>query len=121
MIKPKSPSMSLFDQLGAGLDVVGQVEVPDVHRYADEGEIPPAEVPANTPAPTPDPKNFSDMKFTHLLIKHLDKLYSKMLAGDVSQEIQAAPSDNKIIDIAGFPHEQRHAYFNPGHSSVTDS
>ena len=45
----KSPSISLFDQLGAGLDILGQVPVPKVHRYAedaDQGEIAPSEVPA---------------------------------------------------------------------------
>ena len=117
MRNPNSPSMSLFDQLGAGLDVLGQVEVPGVHRYADEGEIPPSEVPAKTPTS----EGLSDMKFAHSLIKHLDMLYSRMLAGEISSGLEQPPPGNEIIDIAGFPHEQRHAYYNPGHSSVTES
>ena len=51
MRDPNSPSLSLFDQLGAGMDIMGQVPVPKVHRYsedADEGEIAPSEVPAGT-------------------------------------------------------------------------
>ena len=32
----RSPSMSLFDQLGAGLDILGQVEVSKAHRYAED-------------------------------------------------------------------------------------
>ena len=119
-----SPSMSLFEQLGAGIDVLGQVPVPKVHRYAedaDQGEIAPSEVPA-APMQTL-PENMTDMKFTHSLIKHLDMLYSRMLAGEISDITQSpdSPMDDDVIDIAGIPHIQKHAYYNPGNSAVTES
>ena len=123
----KSPSISLFDQLGAGVDIMGQVPVPKMHRYAedaDEGEIAPSEVPADALQPTEAlPSNMTDMKFTHALIKHLDKLYSKMLAGEISDGLQQSNEfqDEEIIDIAGLPHVKKHEYYNPGNSAVTES
>ena len=54
MRDPNSPSLSLFEQLGAGIDVLGQVPVPAAHRYAEdaaEGEIAPSEVPADALEP----------------------------------------------------------------------
>ena len=127
MRDPNSPSISLFEQLGSGMDVMGQVPVPKVHRYAedaDEGEIAPSEVPADSLQPTEElPSNMTDMKFTHALIKHLDRLYSKMLAGEISDGLQQSNEfqDEEIIDIAGLPHVQKTAYFNPGNSAVTES
>ena len=121
MRNPISPSISLFEQLGAGIDILGQVSVPKMHRYtedADQGEIAPSEVPAGSLESLPS--NLTDMKFTHSLIKHLDMLYSRMLAGEIS-DITNNESDEEIIDIAGLPHIQKHAYYNPGHSSVTES
>ena len=120
----RSPSMSLFDQLGAGLDILGQVPVPKVHRYAedaDQGEIAPSEIPASPLESVPN--SMTDMKFTHSLIKHLDMLYSRMLAGEVSDMTQDPynDSDEEMIEIAGLPHFQKHSYYNPGHSSVTES
>ena len=123
----RSPSISLFDQLGAGLDVLGQVPVPKVHRYAEdanEGEIAPSEIPAESLDPMQSlPDNMTDMKFTHSLIKHLDMLYSRMLAGEISDMTQSPnnESDEEIVDIAGLPHVQKHAYYNPGNSAVTES
>ena len=121
---PNSPSISLFEQLGAGIDILGQVSVPKVHRYAedaDQGEIAPSEVPANSLDPMQSlPDNLTDMKFTHSLIKHLDMLYSRMLAGEIS-DMTDNESDEEIIDIAGLPHVQKHAYYNPGNSAVTES
>ena len=119
-----SPSISLFEQLGSGIDVMGQVPVPKVHRYAedaDEGEIAPSEVPAEPMQSLPS--NMTDMKFTHSLIKHLDMLYSRMLAGEISDMAQGSnnESNEEIIDIAGLPHVQKHAYYNPGNSAVTES
>ena len=79
MINPTSPSISLFEQLGAGIDILGQVPVPKAHRYAEDaaqGEIAPSEVPADALQPAASlPSNMTDMKFTHSLIKHLDMLY----------------------------------------------
>jgi len=121
---PTSPSISLFEQLGAGIDILGQVPVPKTHRYAEdaaEGEIAPSEVPAEPMQSLPN--NMTDMKFTHSLIKHLDMLYSRMLAGEISDITQnpSNESDEEIIDIAGLPHVQKHAYYNPGNSAVTES
>ena len=126
MRDPNSPSISLFEQLGAGIDVLGQVPVPKAHRYAEdaaEGEIAPSEVPQGAEQPLESiPENMTDMKFTHALIKHLDKLYSRMLAGEISNGLQqSSGQDDEIIDIAGLPHVQKHAYYNPGNSAVTES
>ena len=117
-----SPSMSLFDQLGAGLDVVGQIPVPKYHRFqhedADQGEIAPAQVPA-TPLESL-PSNMTDMKFTHSLIKHLDVLYSKMLAGEIS-DMNSPEEDPNINYVAGMPMVEKNSYYNPGNSAVTES
>ena len=127
MRDPNSPSISLFEQLGSGIDVMGQVPVPKVHRYsedADEGEIAPSEVPGESIKPLESlPNNMTDMKFTHSLIKHLDMLYSRMLAGEISDMTQSPnnESNEEVIDIAGLPHVQKHAYYNPGNSAVTES
>ena len=122
---PNSPSISLFEQLGAGIDVIGQVPVPKVHRYAEdanEGEIAPSEIPAESLDPMQSlPDNMTDMKFTHSLIKHLDMLYSRMLAGEISDITQGDSQDEEIIDIAGLPHVRKNEYYNPGNSAVTES
>ena len=62
----------------------------------------------------------TDMKFTHSLIKHLDILYSKMLAGEIS-DINDQQQDPDIKDIAGLPMVEKNSYFNPGNSNVTES
>ena len=127
MRNPTSPSISLFEQLGAGIDLLGQVPVPKAHRYAEdaaEGEIAPSEVPADSLQPTEElPNNITDMKFTHSLIKHLDMLYSRMLAGEISDMTQDSNngSNEEIIDIAGLPHVRKNEYYNPGNSAVTES
>ena len=125
MRDPNSPSISLFEQLGAGIDVIGQVPVPKVHRYAEdanEGEIAPSEIPAESLDPMQSlPDNMTDMKFTHSLIKHLDMLYSRMLAGEISDITQGDSQDEEIIDIAGLPHVRKNEYYNPGNSAVTES
>ena len=124
MRNPNSPSISLFEQLGAGLDVLGQVPVPSVHRYAeeaDQGEIAPSEVPADQLQSLPE--NMTDMKFTHSLIKHLDMLYNRMLAGEISDMTQDpinSPNE-ETIDIAGLPHTRKHSYYSSGNSAVTES
>ena len=124
MRNPNSPSLSLFEQLGAGLDVLGQIPVPKVHRYAEDsaqGEIAPSEVPADQLQSLPE--NMTDMKFTHSLIKHLDMLYSRMLAGEISdmaQDPMGSPNE-EIIDIAGLPHTRKHSYYSSGNSAVTES
>ena len=119
-----SPSMSLFDQLGAGLDVLGQVPVPKVHRYAedaDQGEIAPSEVPMQQMQAMQGAQDMSEMKFTHTLIKHLDMLYGRMIDGELPGSNVGSNEDEITVDIAGMPHIQKNAYYNAGHSSVTES
>ena len=123
MRNPNSPSLSLFEQLGAGIDVLGQVEVPKYHRYqhedADQGEIAPAQVPASPLQSLPE--NMTDMKFTHSLIKHLDMLYNRMLAGEISDINNKPEEDEDITYVAGMPMEPKHSYYSPGNSNVTES
>ena len=83
--------LSLFDQLGQEIDI-------DAGAMAEAPEHPPSTPAQRTPevdevAQKPDLKNFTGMKFTHALIKHLDQLYSKMLAGDV-KEMTSEPQYN---------------------------
>ena len=59
------------------------------------------------------------------LIKHLDMLYSKMLAGEVA-EIASEPNNNpkqKVIvgQTDAIVLDEKEAYFNPGNSAVTES
>ena len=117
-----SPSISLFEQLGAGIDVLGQVPVPKIHRYAedaDQGEIAPSEEPMESMQAMQGAKDMTEMKFTHALIKHLDVVYGKMLAGEVSELSQKQDDDIKYI--AGMPMVEKHSYYNPGNSNVTES
>ena len=116
---------SLFDQLYYNIDL----------GTSSKAEAPTQ--PALTPAqrtPTTDeaglgqqktPKEFTGMKFTHSLIKHLDQLYSKMLAGDV-KELASEPQYNpKTRILEGQTNalvlEEKEAYYNPGNSNVTES
>ena len=52
-----------------------------------------------------DSVDIDQMRFTHMLIKHLDLLYNKMLAKDMSQP---------VLEIAGSPYMQTREWFNPG-------
>ena len=116
---------SLFDQLYYNIDL----------GTSSKAEAPTQ--PALTPAqrtPTTDevgleqqksPKEFTGMKFTHSLIKHLDQLYSKMLAGEV-KEIASEPeydSKQKIIEgqTGSLVLNEKEAFYNPGNSAVTES
>ena len=115
--------LSLFDQLGKEIDI-------------DSGAMAEApEHPTSTPAQrTPEidevdqkstPKNFTGMKFTHALIKHLDQLYSKMLAGDVKELASEPQYSPKTRILEGQTNEmileEKESYFNPGNSAVTES
>ena len=117
--------LSLFDQLGKEIDI-------DAGAMAEAPEH-----PASTPAQrTPEvdevglgqqkaSKEFTGMKFTHSLIKHLDQLYSKMLAGEV-KEIASEPeydSKQKIIEgqTGALVLNEKEAFYNPGNSAVTES
>ena len=42
------------------------------------------------------------------------------MAGEIS-DMNNNESDEEVIDIAGLPHIQKHAYYNPGNSAVTES
>ena len=119
-------ALSLFDQLGQNIDI-------DAGRMAEAPQHPPSTPAQHTPeledvAQGPeksDPKNFTGMKFTHALIKHLDQLYSKMLAGEVS-DLASEPKYNPKIRViegqtTGLILEEKEAYYNPGNSAVTES
>ena len=115
--------LSLFDQLGKEIDI-------DSGAMAEAPEHPTSTPAQRTPeidevAQKQDPKNFTGMKFTHSLIKHLDQLYSKMLAGDV-KELSSEPQYNpKTRILEGQTNnmilEENESYYNPGNSAVTES
>ena len=115
--------LSLFDQLGQEIDI-------DAGAMAEAPQHPTSTPAQRTPeidevAQKPDPKNFTGMKFTHSLIKHLDQLYSKMLAGEV-KEIASEPEYNpkqKIIEgqTGALVLNEKEAFYNPGNSTVTES
>ena len=115
--------LSLFDKLGQNIDITsgGMAEAP--------------QHPPNTPAQqTPElqdvakqktSKDLVGMKFTHSLIKHLDQLYSKMLAGEV-KEIASEPehdSKQKVIEgqTGALVLNEKESFYNPGNSAVTES
>ena len=116
-------ALSLFDKLGQNIDI-------DAGRMAEAPQHPPSTPAQHTPeledvAKQKSSKDFTGMKFTHSLIKHLDQLYSKMLAGDV-KELASEPQYNpKTRVIEGQTNalvlEEKEAYYNPGNSAVTES
>ena len=116
-------ALSLFDQLGQNIDI-------DAGRMAEAPQHPPSTPAQHTPeledvAKQKSSKDFTGMKFTHSLIKHLDQLYSKMLAGDV-KELASEPQYNpKTRVIEGQTNalilEEKEAFYNPGNSNVTES
>ena len=116
---------SLFDQLYYNIDLGTSTNA--------EAPTQPALTPAQrTPTtdeagldPKKSPKEFTGMKFTHSLIKHLDQLYSKMLAGDVKQ-LASEPEYNpkqKVIEgvTDSIVLNEKESYYNPGNSAVTES
>ena len=116
-------ALSLFDQLGQNIDI-------DAGRMAEAPQHPPSTPAQRTPeledvAKTKAPSNMSGMKFTHSLIKHLDQLYSKMLAGDVKELVSEPKYNPKTRVIEGQTNalvlEEKESYYNPGNSSVTES
>ena len=115
--------LSLFDQLGQNIDI-------------DSGAM--AEAPGHPPSTpaqrTPEidevdqksiPKNLTGMQFTHTLIKHLDQLYSKMLAGEVKEMASEPQYSPKTRILEGQTNEmileEKESYYNPGNSTVTES
>ena len=114
---------SLFDQLYHNIDISAgaKAEAPEDPSITPAQRTPEIQEALQQKAP----KNITGMKFTHSLIKHLDMLYSKMLAGEVA-EIASEPKNNpKQRVIVGQTNdlilEEKEAYFNPGNSSVTES
>ena len=116
---------SLFDQLYYNIDL----------GTSSNAEAPtqPALTPAQRTPTTEEagldskksPKEFTGMKFTHSLIKHLDQLYSKMLAGEV-KEIASEPeydSKQKVIEgqTGALVLNEKESFYNPGNSAVTES
>ena len=116
-------ALSLFDQLGQNIDI-------DAGRMAEAPQHPPSTPAQHTPeledvAKQKSSKDFTGMKFTHSLIKHLDQLYSKMLAGDVkdlASEPQYSPKTRVIEGQTNYLIlEEKEAYYNPGNSNITES
>ena len=114
---------SLFDRLYQNIDISAGAKA--------EAPEDPTITPAQRTPETQDvaqqkvPKNITGMKFTHSLIKHLDMLYSKMLAGEV-KEIASEPEYNpkqKVIEgqTGALVLNEKEAFFNPGNSAVTES
>ena len=115
--------LSLFDQLGKEIDISSgaMAEAPQHPTSTPAQRTPEIDEVATQKAP----KDFTSMKFTHSLIKHLDQLYSKMLAGEV-KEIASEPQYNpktRVIEgqTSAMILEEKEAYFNPGNSAVTES
>ena len=109
---------TLLDQLYYNIDIESK-----------KSEAPPH--PPGTPAQhTPEVQQVAQrdlvgMKFTHSLIKHLDQLYSKMLAGEVS-DLASEPKYNpktRVLEgqTSALILEEKEAYYNPGNSNVTES
>ena len=114
---------SLFDQLYNSIDISAGAKA--------EAPEDPTITPAQRTPETQDvaqqkvPKNITGMKFTHSLIKHLDMLYSKMLAGEVAEIASEPKNDPKQKVIVGQTDaivlNEKESFFNPGNSAVTES
>jgi hypothetical protein len=116
---------NLLDQLYYSIDIgaASKAEAPPQPPLVPAQRTPEVQE-VQQPAPM-NTKNVTGMKFTHSLIKHLDMLYSKMLAGEVSQ-LASEPSNNpkqKIIQgqTSEIVLNEKEAFFNPGNSAVTES
>tara|TARA_Y100000310_G_scaffold188239_1_gene188206 strand:+ start:520 stop:876 length:357 start_codon:yes stop_codon:yes gene_type:complete len=114
---------SLFDNLYHNIDISAgaKAEAPEDPLITPAQRTPETQEIAQQKLP----KNVSGMKFTHSLIKHLDMLYSKILAGEVA-EIASEPSNNRkqkmiVGQTDALVLEEKEAFFNPGNSSVTES
>jgi len=114
---------SLFDQLYNKLDMES-LTPPDPAITPAQRTPTTAEVGIEQNTPTA-PKSITGMKFTHALIKHLDQLYSKMLAGDVKELASEPEYDPKQKVIEGVSDSiilnEKEAFYNPGNSAVTES
>ena len=114
---------SLFDKLYQNIDISAgaKAEAPQDPISTPAQRTPEAEDIGQQKAP----KNITGMKFTHSLIKHLDMLYSKMLAGEVAEIASEPINDPKKKVIVGQTDaivlNEKESYFNPGNSAVTES
>ena len=118
---------SLFDQLYYNIDLgtSSKAEAPTQPAMTPAQRTPTTSEVGLDPTQQKAPKEFSGMKFTHSLIKHLDQLYSKMLAGEV-KELASEPeygSKQKIIEgqTGALVLNEKEAFYNPGNSAVTES
>ena len=116
---------SLFDQLYYNIDLGTS---PTAEAPTQPALTPAQRTPTTNEAgldPKKSPKEFTGMKFTHSLIKHLDQLYSKMLAGDVKQLASEPEHNSKQKVIEGQTDSiilnEKEAFYNPGNSAVTES
>ena len=118
---------SLFDQLYYNIDLgtSTNAEAPTQPALTPAQRTPTTDEAGLDPRQQKSSKEFTGMKFTHSLIKHLDQLYSKMLAGEV-KEIASEPEYNpkqKIIEgqTGALILNEKEAFYNPGNSTVTES
>jgi len=118
---------SLFDQLYYNIDLgtSSKAEAPTQPAMTPAQRTPTTDEAELDPRQQKAPKEFTGMKFTHSLIKHLDQLYSKMLAGEV-KELASEPENNpkqKIIEgqTGALVLNEKEAFYNPGNSAVTES
>ena len=119
---------SLFDQLYYNIDLgtSSKAEAPTQPALTPAQRTPTtAEAGLDPMRQQKAPKEFTGMKFTHSLIKHLDQLYSKMLAGDVKELASEPQYSPKTRILEGQTNEmileEKESYFNPGNSTVTES
>ena len=118
---------SLFDQLYYNIDLgtSSKAEAPTQPALTPAQRTPTVDEAALDSRQQKAPKEFTSMKFTHSLIKHLDKLYSRMLAGEV-KELASEPeydSKQKVIEgqTGALVLNEKEAFYNPGNSAVTES
>ena len=118
---------SLFDQLYYNIDLgtSSKAAAPTQPALTPAQRTPTSDEAGIDPKSSVASKEFTGMKFTHSLIKHLDQLYSKMLAGEV-KEIASEPehdSKQKVIEgqTGALVLNEKESFYNPGNSAVTES
>ena len=118
---------SLFDQLYYNIDLgtSSKAEAPTQPALTPAQRTPTTDEVGLDPRQQKAPKEFTGMKFTHSLIKHLDQLYSKMLAGEVKELASEPEYDPKQKVIEGQTDKlvlnEKESFYNPGNSAVTES
>ena len=118
---------SLFDQLYYNIDLgtSSKAEAPTQPALTPAQRTPTTDEVGLDPRQQKAPKEFTGMKFTHSLIKHLDELYSKMLAGEVKELASEPEYDPKQKVIEGQTDKlvlnEKESFYNPGNSAVTES